>query len=154
MPPSVDDHAGERAVTVTHSRVSPPADTAHNELSRVAKTPPSIAVRPHHVTDRGLGLLPSLGSELRGRHTNQHVPRGLEIVEIKFLNFGLHIRFDTRIRQLREEHARIRHRPWPDTRNGRRRRKTAGRLLEPDDIAGSRTRPQGRNESSAGLEHA
>ena len=95
----------------------------------------SIAVRPHRFLHGGLRFLPAFRSEPRGGHASQHVPCGLEIVEVEPQDVGVHIRVDPRRCQLCDEDARVGQGSRPDAGNRRRRRKAAGCLLEQDDVA-------------------
>jgi len=77
----------------------------------------------------------ALERKLRGSYTDQNIPGRLKVVEDKTEDLCLHLSIETHTCQLREEGRQIGQRPWPDARNGRWRGKTAGSLLEQDDVA-------------------
>ena len=114
---------------------------ANKELSRVPNVSRTITMRPHHGLYSLLGLLPPLGSELRGSDTGQNFPCQFKIVEAEAKFFGFNMSVDPSARQLRQESCRISECPGADPRDWWRWCKLPRRLLEKDDVTPLRTGP-------------
>jgi hypothetical protein len=85
----------------------------------------------------------------RGRRSGdsrQHVPRRFEIGEVKTEYFRVGLRFDAGGGELREEGLQVGHCARAHAGHGRRRRKTASRLLEQNNVAGFGPGPHGRHK--------